>query len=146
MYTIRKILESDIDQLSDLFVSVFNQPPWSEGWKKEWAIERLSIIFNSYRFYGCLAEEGGKPIAAILSRLGSFKGALELEIMETFVSASEQRKGVGIAMRDDLKTQAKQDGISCFVLQTDKDTFAKNFYLKYGFTAHEANLLMSHEF
>lgn len=146
MINIRRIQQNDIDQLSDLFLSVFNEIPWNEGWKKEWAYERLSILFNSYRFYGYLAEVDNNPIAAVLSRLGSYKGELELEIMETFVGKEEQRKGVGATILNELKSQAKEDGISCFVLQTDRNTFAKSFYLKYGFSAHEDNLLMSHEF
>jgi len=144
--SIRKIREDDIPQLSDLFVSVFNEPPWSQGWRKEWAYERLSIIFKSYRFYGCLAEVDSHPVAAVLSRLGSFKGELELEIMENFVLRQEQRKGVGAALLNELKSYAKADGIRCFVLQTGRDTYAKRFYLKYGFDAHEDNVFMSHEF
>ena len=143
---IRTIREDDLPQLADLFVSVFNDPPWSQEWQKEWAYERLSIIFKSYRFYGCLAEVDDNPVAAILSRLSSFKGELELEIMENFVLREEQRKGIGAALLNELKAYAKQDGIRCFVLQTGRDTFAKQFYLKYGFKAHEDNLLMSHEF
>ena len=144
--SIRKIREDDVLQLSELFVSVFNEPPWSQDWKKEWAYERLSIIFKSYRFYGCLAEVDDRPVAAILSRLSSFKGELELEIMENFVVREEQRKGVGASLLNELKSSARADGIRCFVLQTGRDTFAKNFYMKYGFRAHEDNLMMSHEF
>jgi GNAT superfamily N-acetyltransferase len=146
MMSIRKIREDDVLQLSDLFVSVFNEPPWSQDWKKEWAYERLSIIFKSYRFYGCLAEVDNHPVAAVLSRLGSFKGELELEIIENFVIKDEQRKGIGVALLNELKSCAKVDGIRCFVLQTGRDTYAKSFYLTYGFKAHEDNLLMSHEF
>jgi aminoglycoside 6'-N-acetyltransferase I len=143
---IRKIEEKDLEALAELFVSVFNSEPWSESWTKEWAYERLSIIFKSYRFYGYLAEKGNAPVGAVFSRIGSFKGELELEIIETFVGGIEQRKGVGKCLLEALKLQAKKEGIVCFVLQTDKTTFAKNFYLKYGFQGHEQNLLMSHSF
>lgn len=143
---IRKIQEDDIPQLSDLFVSVFNEPPWSQDWKKEWAFERLSIIFGSHRFYGCLAEVDKRAVGAVLSRLGSFMGELELEIMEMFVIRDKQRKDVGAALLNELKSYAQADGIQGFVLQTGRDTYAKDFYLKYGFEAHENNLLMSHEF
>lgn len=146
MTGIRKIEEEDLDALSELFVSVFNSEPWNENWTKEWAHERLSIIFQSYCFYGYIAEEKGIPVGAIFSRIGSYKGELELEIMENYVSASKQRNGVGKALMSELKLEAKKAGVACFVLQTDKTTFAKNFYLKYGFQGHEENLLMSYEF
>ena len=66
--------------------------------------------------------------------------------MKNFVSCAEQRKGVGAALMGELKMQAKKEGAVCFVLLTDKTTFAKDFYLKYGFQGHEENLLMSHVF
>ena len=143
---IRKIEEEDLIPLSVLFVSVFNQAPWNEDWTTDWAYERLLIIFKSHRFFGYMAEEGTDPVAAIFSRVGSYKGELELEIMENYVTGKEQRKGLGAALMNRLKSEAVKEGISCFVLQTDKTTFAKDFYLKFGFQAHEENLLMSHEF
>ena len=143
---IRKIEEKDLHVLSDLFVSVFNSEPWNESWSKEWAYERLHIIFMSYRFHGYVAEKEDIPVGAIFSRIGSYMGDLELEIMENFVTYDEQRKGVGSALMAELKLQAKKEGVVCFVLQTDKTTFAKDFYLKYGFQGHEENLLMSHGF
>ena len=143
---IRKIEKQDLNILADLFVSVFNSEPWNENWTEQWAYERLNIIFQSYGFYGYVAEEEGMPIGAVFSRVGSYKGILELEVIENYVSGNAQRKGVGEALMNELKLQAKKEGVSCFVLQTDKTTFAKNFYLKYGFEGHEENLLMSHEF
>jgi len=139
---IRRIEFDDLERLSELFVTVFSHEPWSENWTKDWAYERLCIIYKSHRFYGFVALDGNSPIGAIFSRIGSYKGELELEIIENYVSPTEQRKGVGGALFDELKIQAKKDGVGCFVLQTDKTTFAKKFYLKHGFQGHEENLLM----
>ena len=143
---IRKIEEKDLDVLAELFVSVFNSEPWSENWNKEWAYERLSIIFKSYRFHGYVAEENNVPIGAIFSRIGSYKGKLELEVIENFVNSNDQRQGVGAALMGELELQAKREGVVCFVLQTDKTTYAKDFYLKHSFQEHEENLLMSRVF
>ena len=143
---IGKIETEDLQNLAELFVTVFNHEPWSENWTKEWAYERLSIIFRSHRFYGFMAEEGNEPVGAIFSRIGSYKGKFELEIVENFVSSTEQRKGVGAALMNELKLRAEKEGIGCFVLLTDKTTFAKDFYLKYGFQGHDENLLMTHTF
>ena len=76
---IRKIEPDDLNDLSALFVSVFNSEPWSESWSKQWAYERLGIIFKSYRFYGYVAEKENVPVGAIFSRIGSYKGELEHE-------------------------------------------------------------------
>jgi ribosomal protein S18 acetylase RimI-like enzyme len=143
---IRKIEEKDLEALADLFVLVFNAKPWSENWTKQWAYERLDIIFKSYRFYGYIAEVKDESVGAVFSRIGSYKGELELEVVEMFVSGQQQRKGIGTALLDELKYQAKKDQIVCVVLQTDKTTFAKDFYHKYGFKGHDENLLMTHIF
>ena len=140
---IRRIEFDDLERLSELFVIVFNHEPWNENWTKDWAYERLCIIYKSHGFYGFVAQDENTPIGAIFSRIGSYKGELELEIVENYVSPTEQRNGVGAALINELKMQSKKDGVTCFVLQTDKTTFAKEFYLKYGFHGHEENLLMS---
>jgi len=140
---IRKIKEQDLRPLAELYVSVFKQEPWNEDWKVDWAYERLSFIFKSHRFYGYIAEENQSILGGVFSRIGSYRGRLELEIVEYYVCSGHQRKGVGSALLEELKNVAETDGISCFVLQTDKNTYAEDFYAKHGFEAHEENLLMS---
>ena len=92
---IRKIESNDLTILSELFVSVFNSEPWSESWTKEWAYQRLSIIFKSYRFHGFVAEKEGVPVGAIFSRIGSYKGELEVEVIEKFCKLRGAAKGCG---------------------------------------------------
>lgn len=66
--------------------------------------------------------------------------------MECFVINTEQRKGIGSELLNKLKSNAESDGIKGFFLLTDKNTFANDFYRKYGFRTHEENVLMSHVF
>jgi len=47
---------------------------------------------------------------------------------------------------DTLKLNATKDKIVGFALLTDKNTFAINFYQKYGFNSHDENKFMSLEF
>ena len=140
---IRPINSNDLDVLSDVFVSVFNAAPWNENWEKPWVLERLDILFHSYKFCGFLAVEKNQVIGAVFSRLGSYMGELELEIVEMYVAATDQRRGVGAALIRAISDYAITNTISCLVLQTDKNTFAKDFYLGLGFQGHEENLLMS---
>lgn len=140
---IRYIEEHDLDRLSELFISVFNSAPWNESWEKSWALERLTILYNSYKFCGFLAVDDELIIGAAFSRLGSFMGELELEVVEMFVSGQHQRAGVGRSLVNELENFAIKNKMSALVLQTDKGTFAKDFYLVLGFKGHEENLLMS---
>ena len=142
---IRSIKQNDLDVLCDVFVSVFNSDPWNESWEKSWVLERLEILFNSYGFCGFLAVDDTEILGAIFSRLGSYMGEHELEIAEMYVDGNHQRKGVGAALIAEIQDYSLANGISCLVLQTDKHTFAKDFYLGLGFQGHEQNLLMTKE-
>jgi aminoglycoside 6'-N-acetyltransferase I len=140
---IRSIELNDLDALGDVFVSVFNSAPWNESWKKPWVLERLGILFNSYGFCGFLAEDDTEVVGAVFSRLGSYMGERELEISEMYVDGNHQRRGVGAALITEIQNYSIANSISCLVLQTDKHTFAKDFYLGLGFKGHEQNLLMT---
>ena len=140
---IRPIELADLDVLSDVFVSVFNSAPWNENWKKPWALERLEILLHSYKSCGFLAIEDAEIVGAVFSRLGSYMGDLELEITEMYVIGHHQRRGVGAALIAEIQNYAVTNKISCLVLQTDKNTFAKDFYIGLGFEGHEENLLMT---
>lgn len=142
---IRFIKIDDLDTLCDVFVSVFNSAPWNESWKKSWVLERLEILFNSYGFCGFLAEEDTAIVGAVFSRLGSYMGERELEIAEMYVHGNHQRRGVGAALIAEIHNYSLANSISCLVLQTDKYTFAKDFYIGLGFKGHEQNLLMTKE-
>jgi aminoglycoside 6'-N-acetyltransferase I len=101
-----------LDRLSGLFIPVFNSAPWDESWEKSWALERLTILYNSYKFCGFLAVDGEAIIGAAFSRLGSFMGELELEVVEMFVSGQHQRAGVGKSLVDALEGFAIKNKIS----------------------------------
>ena len=128
--------------LSELFVEVFCAPPWNEEWNANLAYERLVLIFRSYEFCGFLAIEEQTPVGAIFSRLMSFKGEKELEIIEMYVSPSNQRNGVGSQLIRRAERYARENDIKNLVLLTDKNTYAKVFYSKVGFSPYPENLLM----
>ncbi len=139
---IRKILKDDINQLSELYIKVSKEPPWNEYWKKEWAIERLSILFNCPGFYGYLCEAEGVFLGAIFSRKNSYLGNLELEVEELFVSPDHQGRGLGSQLMSKLSSSAKKDGISVLVLLTEKDSPAEKFYLNKEFKTKDEIVFM----
>lgn len=139
---IREIADSDISELSHLYVAVSKEPPWCEEWKYEWAKERLSIIFSCPGFFGYLVDNEGEIIGAVFSRKGSYQGEYELEVEELFVSSKHQGEGVGSCLISQLKIAAKESGISALVLLTDRGTPAEEFYLKREFKIKEDTLFM----
>lgn len=125
---------------------MFQSPPWSETWKESWALERLDIIFRSQGFCGFVALENDSAVGAIFSRLASFKGKKELEVVEMYVSINDQREGIGAALMQKTEQYAQSKNIQSIVLLTDKNTYAKSFYTKLGFSAHPNILFMYKDF
>src|SRR3712207_8944760 len=42
---------------TELFLTVFNSPPWNEAWPASAATKRLADLFNTPGFYGVIAVE-----------------------------------------------------------------------------------------
>ena len=84
------IEKKGLASLAEMFVTIFNAEPWRENWTKGWALECLSKIFNSNEFYVLMAEAERIPVGAIYSRVWSYMGELEREIVENFVNSANQ--------------------------------------------------------
>lgn len=139
---IRDAQWSDLDELSELFVGVFSQPPWEEAWEFAWAKERLRILFESPEFNGLLFEVDGKIVGAILGRGMSFKGEKELEVIEFFVSPEFQGKGIGSQLVSQMGSAAAKQGFKYIILLTSDQVPAYNFYLDKGYYRENRMALM----
>ncbi len=145
MSQIREIIEQDIVPISNLYVSVFKEPPWNEEWQTEWAKDRLTGIYNSPGFYGLLYADSAKPIASILGRSLTFKSWKEFEIMELFVNPKYQGKGIGTELVKQLESYLKQNGYFKTTLLTARDSQVEEFYSNRGFKTSNRMIFMSHE-
>ena len=145
MTHIREIVEQDIAPISNLYVSVFNEPPWDEEWQTEWAKDRLTGIYNSPGFYGLLHEDSDKPITSVLGRSLTFKSWKEFEIVELFVNPKYQGNGIGSELVMQLEFHLKQNGYFKATLLTARDTQVEKFYSNRGFITSNRMIYMSHE-
>ena len=142
---IREIAEPDLLGLSKLYVSVFAGEPWNEAWKVEWALDRLKTIFHSPGHYGLTAEVDRTQVAAAIGRSIPFKGRDEFELVEFFVQAEQQRKGVGKRLFTRLEAGLIENGCSRCVLLTDRGTDAERFYSDRGYRISERLVFMARD-
>ncbi|GAB1256450.1 hypothetical protein NBRC116494_09520 [Aurantivibrio plasticivorans] len=140
---IRMFTSADLKATSRLYVDVFAGPPWNERWTIDWALDRLTMIFQSPGFLGHVYEVNGKIVGVIAGRSNSFKGRRELEIVELFVSKRCQSDGVGKALLSAIEEQAGNNGYSHSVLLTSQRVPAFNFYLRRGYRANADMVMMS---
>ncbi|NER84130.1 MAG: GNAT family N-acetyltransferase [Leptolyngbya sp. SIO1D8] len=140
---IRKITAQDLDGLCDLFVKVFKQEPWKEEWELAWAKERLQYILDSKYSESLIAENGHEIIGAILGRGMPFRGRLNFEIVEFFVSPHFRNQGIGTKLMISLEQILKQAKYHEIFLLTAKGSTAEIFYQKQHYRLNEQLCLMS---
>ena len=137
---ISAIVEEDLKLISQLYVSVFSNPPWNEFWQYDWAHERLSWIYRSQVFIGFVAKDNNKTIGAILGYCVPFKGKQGYRIVEFFVDTRYQNKGVGNKLLLRLELEVRQHNYDFISLLTYKDTAIEAWYKKRNY--HRDNKLV----
>ena len=126
---IREIKVKDLTVISNLYVSVFGNPPWNEYWEYAWAYKRLLWIFNSQGFKGYIAEVNSKIIGAILGFVVPFKGKKGFNIIEFFIALEHQKQGIGSKLLKKLEIDLKNYNHDFITLLTAKNSSAEVFYL-----------------
>ncbi|MBE7380994.1 MAG: GNAT family N-acetyltransferase [Leptolyngbya sp. SIO1E4] len=140
---IRKITVQDLDKLCHLFVEVFRQEPWNEEWKIEWVEERLKYILNSQYSESLLAENANEIVGAVLGRGMPFKGNLNFEIVELFVSPTLHNQGIGTKLLTALEQSLAQSNYYRIFLLTASGSPAESFYRKCGYVTNEQLCFMT---
>ncbi len=122
---IRTIAQKDLKPISQLYVTVFTNPPWNEHWEYEWAYERLNWIYQSQGFIGFIAIDNNKFVGAILGDFIPYKGKKGFKIVEFFVDTNYQNQGIGTKLLRQLELNLK-DNYDFVSLLTAKNTDAES--------------------
>lgn len=140
---IRSATVSDLDALTSVFVSCFNEPPWNDGWTLEAARERLGAIVESRFFCGAVAFVDEEPVGLVLGQKERWVDAFHFNLQEMCVRSSYQRRGVGRALLDYLKQELQRDGVSKMYLITGPDGPADALYSAAGFYRSRGRIVMA---
>lgn len=129
---IRRILKSDLTEISELMMSVYNGPPWNDNWTKETAYLSLKTIIEFKTFYGNVVVEDGKIIATIMGYTRIYSEEKTYYIEELFVSNKFRREGVATSLYQYTINDLNKKLVTGAFFTTLKDTPAYNFYIKQG--------------
>ena len=141
-----EVRRKDIEPISNLFLSVFSEPPWNEYWEYQWVYERLQWIYESKGFYGYFVELEGTIIGAILGCVVPFCGQKGFEIKELFVDSKFQGKGIGTKLIERLESELNQSNHKFIILLTARESNAESFYLNKGYQANNKLVLLRKNF
>ena len=142
---IEKITIEDLNSISQLFVSVFSNPPWNEYWKFDWAYERLNWIYQSQGFEGYIARDSDRSIGAIMGHFVPFQGKKGFQIVEFLVRGDRQNQGFGTKLLEQLELNLRQDNYDSVFLLTAKDSNAESFYAKHDYQRDRKIVLLNKE-
>ena len=141
---IRTIAESDLNAISQLYVSVFSSSPWNEYWEYQWAYERLNWIYQSQGCAGLLSLDEDKIIGATLGYFVPFKGKKRFKVVEFFIDTNYQNRGIGTKLLRQLELNLK-DNYDFVLLLTAKNTDAESFYLNRNYLRDDKLVLLRRE-
>ena len=140
---IKDMILANLNEYTELFVSVFNSEPWNDSWTIETAQIRIENMMKTNTFVGkaIFCDDDLKGI--IWGQKEQYYNGIHFQIQEFCVKISEQRKGYGKTLLRALKASLSEAGINNIYLITSKGERTEGYYSKRGFTTSEYMILMS---
>ena len=129
---IRKLENSDMDGIVELFIKVWAEEPYNEKWTKERAIKCIKEIRNVYEF-SYVAVEGGKVIGSVLCYRRTWHDGDHIMIDDFEVHPDYRKKGVGRELLKKIEGIAKSENLVVIDLFANKKAGAFEFWKKMGY-------------
>ncbi|MBD9668838.1 GNAT family N-acetyltransferase [Variovorax sp. VRV01] len=125
----------NIRQFSPLYQSVFNSPPWNDGWSEDAVIERLTgfAAFPTFQGVGLVRE--GEPLGLVLGWGERWVDGWTFHIKEMCVHQSGQRQGLGKKLMLAFEERLRRLEFLGANLQTGDAAPARIFYEGIGYRA-----------
>ncbi len=129
---IRKISQSDIRELANIMVEVYNAPPWNDSWTEKTASDSLVTLLAYPDFCGNIIADGDKIIGAIIGNIRKYARETTYYINEFFILDKYRRRGVATSLYTYTIEELKKCGVNGAFFTTLKNTPAYSFYTKQG--------------
>jgi len=141
---IKKYTSDDFHRCRELFVEVFNGPPWNDKWTDESARIYLQELTDHRRFLGYTSWDNGSLTGVVFCHMKHYYRGDEIFIDEMFISPGRQRKGLGSELMREVESYTAKNSIISVTLLTGVDKPAFDFYLKLGYK-HAEHLAFMHK-
>lgn len=140
---IKKITEKMLDELTELFIDVFNAPPWNDLWSVDQARIRLRDIMKRPKFFGIAEYDGNRLVGMIMGHGEQSFDGIHFQILELCVANDMKGNGIGSHLLDELTKYLESRGITCVYMLTMRGVNTEEFYGKYGFKISQQMCIMS---
>ena len=136
------IEQQHVEQCVELFLKVFNNPPWSEDWPLGAATTRLMDLHNTPGFYGVMAVDAPEVVGFAAGSVEQWDRAKHFYLKEMCVAPHRQRQYIGTTIMQALCSELATVGVERIYLLTACDSPAEHFYRKSGFYVSQKMIMM----
>lgn len=143
MMTMKQIKGDMLDELTDLFIDVFNAPPWNDTWTREHARTRLLDIMKRPKFFGIAAYEENRPVGMVMGHGEQSFDGIHFQILEMCIANDRKGQGIGSDMMRELTAFLDEQGITSIYLLTMRGAGTEDFYRQHGFRVSDRMCVMS---
>lgn len=128
---------NDLQEIINLYIRVFNYPPWKDKWTPATADQHLTNYVQVPTFLGFVGKEGDKILAVCFGYLRNGRTGPEYVIDELFVEPDRQNQGLGSELIAYVKAQLSKLSVKSISLVTDRKIPANDFFDKQGFSSQD---------
>lgn len=125
---------------------MFTKEPWLDGWSDESKLEKyikdLTLQANSLSLGLYLDDE---LIGIALGRVVTFYDGVQYRIDELCIKSEKQNCGYGSKFLDLINDFVKKKKYRYIILNTDRNVYAFNFYLKNVYQENKTNVMFYQE-
>ena len=127
------VTRENICSFAGLYTSVFNNPPWNDGWSETAVHERFESFAQVPKFRGLGCHTDGKPSALVFGWGERWVKGWHFHIKEMCVAASLQRQKTGTWLLAAFERELVAAGYQGAFLETSQSAPARDFYEKLGY-------------
>lgn len=133
----------NIAEFVPLYCSVFNSPPWNDGWSEAAVAERLTSFTQSPTFQGMGLSLQGEAVGLVLGWGERWVQGWVFQVKEMCIHVRCQREGFGARLMHAFELHLRELGFTSTNLQTGESAPARVFYEGLGYKT--ADLVSLHK-
>ncbi|MGG3802669.1 GNAT family N-acetyltransferase [Metabacillus fastidiosus] len=142
------ILPITLDNLNkniELYVSVFNEPPWEDNWTFEKAERRFLDLLHTPRFLGFSYYHNEELVALAAGNCEEWSDGELFYLKEMCVRPNMQGQEIGTRLLSYLDAHLQERGVMYSYLLTLQEGQAASFYAKNSYKKDLNTVFMLHK-
>lgn len=133
---------SKLEEYTNLFVRVFNNPPWCDSWTYQTAKKRIHDMMSAPTFFGLSLYKDNTCIGIIFGQKEQFYNGVHFQIQEFCIDTNYQSMGYGTKLLNEFISKLESIEVYQVYLITSKGEKTEKFYNHKGFETSKNMIVM----